>query len=85
MTYGDLEIEYFENSEESGPEVDSSEEEIDMDAPLGINDPIDRLNLKTTAVRNKMKLTREKMAKIRDEMAEKRFNKDIERIDNIIK
>jgi hypothetical protein len=75
----------LENSEESGPEVDSSEEEIDMDAPLGINDPINRLNLKTTAVRNKMKLTREKMAKIRDEMAEKRFNKDIERIDNIIK
>ena len=36
-----------EGEEESSEEIDSSDEEIDVDAPLGINKPVDRKNIKT--------------------------------------
>ena len=88
LTYGDIKIEITakpEDAPESEEEVDSSDEEIDMDAPLGINEPVDRLNLKDQSKRNKDKMTREKLQKIKDETIAKRFNKDIERIDNLVK
>jgi len=58
-----------ESEEESESEVDSSEEEIDMDAPLAINAPVDRLGLKTTAERNRQKLSRAKQRAILDDIA----------------
>lgn len=51
--YADKVIQEDDDGEEEGEDevssesVDSSDEEIDMDAPLAVNKPIDRLNLKT--------------------------------------
>lgn len=50
-----------EGEEESSEEIDSSDEEIDADAPLGINQPVDRNNLKTQAQRNKATLVKKKL------------------------
>jgi len=62
LTYGDNKIEITKPADDKSEteEIDSSDEEIDIDAPLGINKTIDRLNLKDKAKRNKEKLNKEK-------------------------
>ena len=65
LSYGfEVEITAGELDQEAESSVDSSDEEIDMDAPLALNKPIDRLNLKTTAERNKLKLSKAKVRAI---------------------
>ena len=81
FSYG-FEVEVKEKAEgesdaESESSVDSSEEEIDMDKSLAINKPIDRLNLKTTAERNKLKMSKAKQRALKDEVEKRKFNKDL--------
>lgn len=88
ITYG-FEVEVTEKgeneviSEES--EVDSSEEEIDMDKPLAINKPVNRLDIKSSVQRNKDKAKQLKRETISQTDQKRRFEKDIERIDNLVK
>jgi len=72
-------------NEDSESYVDSSEEEIDMDAPLAVNEPIDRLNIKTQADRNKEIAKKAKLQLMKDQQAKRKFDKDIERIESLVK
>ena len=87
ITYADREIQAAEpaEGEEEESEVDSSEEEIDMDKPLAVNDPIDRLDIKTQTQRNRDMLSKLKQQKIKEEVEKRKFAKDIERLENLTK
>ena len=53
------EVDDEEGEEEE--EVDSSDEEIDPDAPIDVGKPIDRTKIKTTSDRNRIKASKAKL------------------------
>jgi hypothetical protein len=69
--------------QESSESEDS--EDIDPEKPLGINKAVDRLGLKTQTQRNKEALTRAKVQAIKAEKEKRKFEKDLERLDNLVK
>ena len=69
--------------EESSESEDS--EDVDMDRPLAINKEVDRLGLKTQTQRNKEAMTRLNIQQMKEKVQKKRFEKDLERFDNLVK
>ena len=70
-------------SDDSGSDDDSSV--TDLDKPLAINKPVNRLNNKTQAQRNRDIEARDKARKVHDLKAKKKFDKDLDRLDNLLK
>lgn len=64
-----------EVKKESSESEDS--EDVDINKPLAINKPVDRLGLKTQTQRNKDALTRAKHQKLKEEIEKKKFEKDL--------
>ena len=56
-----------------------------MDAPLGINAPVDRLNIKNQSQRNKEQVNKAKVRKEQQKKRERKMIKDIERLENLEK
>jgi len=52
---------------------------------LAVNKPVDRLNLKTQAQRNRDIAVRMKEARLKDIKEKRKFDKDLGRIDNLLK
>jgi len=52
---------------------------------LAINKPVDRLNIKTQAQRNREIAVRMKAQKLKELKDKRKFDKDIERIGNLLK
>jgi len=50
-----------------------------------VNKPVDRLKLKTTTDRNRIKASKAKMREMQEEKEKRKFMKDAERLDNLIK
>jgi len=50
--------------ESSSEEYDSSDEEIDQNAPISVGAPIDRLKIKTTSDRNRIRASKAKLREI---------------------
>jgi len=66
-------------------EVDSSEEEIDMNAPISLNKPVSRLDIKSATQRSKLLLNKNKQRLIKQELRKKKLLKDYERLPNLEK
>ena len=69
----------------SSEEIDSSEEEIDIEKPLAVGKVVDRNNLKTQSQRNKDLASKLKAKLMQEEHEKKKFQKDIDRLENLIK
>lgn len=52
---------------------------------MAVNKPVDRLNLKTQAQRNRDIAVRMKEARLKDIKEKRKFDKDLGRIDNLLK
>ena len=50
---------------------------------MGINKPVDRLNIKSEVIRNKQKSSKAKLRAIKDKDIKRKFNKDLERVDKL--
>ena len=73
-----------DDEKESASEESDESELGDPDAPLTLNKPVDRLDLKTQAQRNKDKLHALKMQQQKEDKQKKLFAKDVARLDKII-
>lgn len=56
-----------------------------MEKPLAINPEVDRLGLKSKTQRNKEALTKAKLKQMKELAAKRKFEKDLERFDNLVK
>lgn len=65
-------------------EVDSSEEDIDIDKNPSVNKPVDRLDIKSQAQRNKESKNATIMRQIKDLKYKKKLEKDIDQLDKIV-
>ena len=74
-----------EKEESSEEEVDSSDEEIDPNAPISVGKTIDRTKIKTTSDRNRIRESKAKLAKYTKVNEQKKFMKDIDRLENLVK
>lgn len=50
-----------------------------------MNKPVDRLNIKTTTQRNRDALIKLKDKKLKETLLKRKFDKDVERLDNLVK
>ena len=87
FTYG-FELEPAEKGQEEAvpsEEEDSSDEEIDLNAPLAVNKAVTRLDIKTQAERNKQDLVRQKERLVKELKKKRMMEKDIDRLENLAK
>jgi len=80
----EVEVEVDSKDGESS-EVDSSDEEIDLEKGTAVNKPIDRLKIKPAAKRNALELSKAKQRALNEEKKIRKFNKDLERLENLAK